>query len=121
MGIFSCLKVPLGRATAAPVKVTGLPFPELFLADPSLFRHGLELLNDAEMPLSFFLRELQDCVGLSAGDASVAAALCHSLGGVVVPLSSAESAASAARSLTTKAAAAGFQLRCKAVAVPENA
>jgi ATP-dependent Clp protease adapter protein ClpS len=118
MSIFSRLKASLEQATAAPVKIAGLSFPVALLKNPGSFAHGLELQNDAKTPIEFVVKELQACVGLSAGDASVAAALCHSLGGVIVPLHSAEAAASAVQRLAASAAASGYRLGCRAVAAP---
>jgi ATP-dependent Clp protease adapter protein ClpS len=118
MGVLSRLKALMGRATAAPVTIPGLPFPVVFVEDPRSFQHGLELLNNERTPMHFVVQELQNCTGLSAGDASVAVAICHSIGGVVVPLSSSEAADAAARGLAARAAAAGFVLQCRAIAAP---
>lgn len=118
MGYLSQLKARFSRATAAPVTIPGLRFPVLFLANPAAFQHGLELQNDERTPIAFVVRALQTHAGLAAGDASVAAALCHSLGGVVIPLSSGEAAATAACDLAASAAAANSPLYCRAVGAP---
>lgn len=115
MGMFSRLKAYLNKATAAPLAIPDSPFPAIGVSDLSEFRHGLELQNDEQTPIEFVVQELRTHAGLSAGDAAVAAALCHSQGGVVVSLAGNEQAAAAARAVASSAAAAGYPLRCRAI------
>ncbi len=103
------------RNTAVPAIPEGFQFHCLPRADGGPFEHGVEFLNDNTTPMPFVLRVLQDEAGLSHQDASIATALCHQHGGVIVPLPSLERAADVAAKIGARAEREGWPLRCRLV------
>jgi len=113
--MFTRLKAWYRRSTAKPVKLAGLSFPVLFLPEPHLFQHGIELVNDDKTPMLFVVKALHEHAGVSEGDASVAMGMCHSLGGIVVPMDTLQAAEQAAAYISEAAREAGFPLVCRRV------
>ncbi len=113
--MFASLKAWYRRATAKPVKITGLSFPVLFLPEPEMFENGIEFVNDDNTPMLFVVKVLKEHTGISEGDASVVMAMCHSLGGIVLPMPSCEAADEAVKRITEAARHAGHPFTCRRV------
>jgi ATP-dependent Clp protease adapter protein ClpS len=109
------LKAGYRRTSAKPVNLPGLSYPVIFLPEPQLFQHGIELLNDNQTPMQFVVQTLHEHAGISKGDATMAMALCHSLGGIVVPLASQQETEQAAARVSEAARLAGFPFVCRPV------
>lgn len=103
------------RSSAAAAVPPGLVFPAVGLRKASDFRHGVEILNDSRTPMTFVLHALQEYAGLSRGDASVAVAVCHSQGGVLIPTETVESAEEIADRISQAAQLQSVPLPCRAV------
>ncbi len=106
------------RYTAAPTVPPGLSFPAVGLLTSSEFRYGVEILNDSQTPMSFVVQALEEHAGLSRSVASVAVAVCHSQGGVLIPTDTIESAERVARCISQAAQLQSFPLKCRAVTAP---
>ncbi|WP_374328331.1 ATP-dependent Clp protease adaptor ClpS [Azonexus sp.] len=103
------------RQTAPCVIPPGCAFPALGGVSEEPFAQGVEILDDDQTPLLFVQQVLQAELGLTSGEAAVAAALAHARGGVLLPLADVASAAAAASALTEAARQAGWPLRCRVV------
>lgn len=103
------------RNTAALSIPEGHHFYCLPRSDGRAFEHGIELLNDDTTPIVFVLRVLEEEARLSHGDASVASALCHEKGGIIVPMASLQHAIETADRISQRATQEAWPLRCRAV------
>ncbi|MFO1217035.1 MAG: ATP-dependent Clp protease adaptor ClpS [Burkholderiaceae bacterium] len=119
MTIFERLRAWYRLNSTAPAIPSGLQYYSLPSPDGKTFEHGIEVLNDDATPLVFVLRVLQHEVGLSHAQASVASALCHDKGGVLIPLPSAQQAEEAAARVARRAEEEAWPLRCRAVSAPQ--
>ncbi len=118
MRVLALLRAWYERRTTPPGVPDGMHHYSLPPAEGRPFEHGIELLNDKATPMLFVLRILQEEAGLSRGDASVAVALCHQKGGVLIPMRSLAHAVETAALVVARARREGLQLACKAVSVP---
>lgn len=105
--------------SAAPTLLEGSQYYCLPRADGRPFEHGIQLVNDNATPILFVLEVLQAQAGLSHREASVASALCHQKGGVIVPMISLQHALEAAAKITEHAENDGWPLRCSAVSAQQ--
>ncbi|MBC7995287.1 MAG: ATP-dependent Clp protease adaptor ClpS [Rhizobacter sp.] len=103
------------RVTAAPVVPHGMSFHAIGLLDASQFKHGIEVVNDETTPFTFVLQALQRHVGLSRGDAHLAAVICHAKGGVLLPVASFAVAQESAARISQDAQRHAYPLICRAV------
>jgi ATP-dependent Clp protease adapter protein ClpS len=90
-------------------------FPCVNLKIGHPFFHGIELVNDPSTPMLFVIETLQEIAELPHRDAAVAVAICHSNGGVLIQMVSAESAATVAHRVRERARQASWPLECHAV------
>jgi ATP-dependent Clp protease adapter protein ClpS len=115
MNPFNRIREWYRRFGAAPTAPPGLSFLSVGLPASSEFRYGVEILNDDQTPMFFALQALEEHAGLSRSDASVAVAVCHSQGGVLIPMDTIESAERIARCISQAAQLHSFLLNCRAV------
>jgi ATP-dependent Clp protease adapter protein ClpS len=105
------------RSSAALSVPAGQHFPVVGSLNSSTFRHGIEIRNDSRTPLSFVLAALQEHAGLSYADASVAVAVCHTQGGVLILAETLESAEEIAGCIAYAAHLQSLPLECRAVTI----
>lgn len=108
------------RSSAALTVPPGQTFLAVGLLKPSDFRYAVEILNDNQTPMSFVFHVLHDFAGLSQGEASVAVALCHSHGGVLIPMETMDSAEQLASRILRAAQLESFPLTCRPVGSAQN-
>lgn len=116
--MFERLRTWYKRYSVAPFVPAGMRFYCLPPLDGGAFEHGVELLNDDATPMPFVVRVLQEEAKLSHQDASVATALCHENGGVIVPAASLQEATDMADRISERSRREAWPLRCKAVSSP---
>ena len=115
MKLFSQIKSWYLRSTAIPFIPPGMDYPVVGLLDASEFNHVIELLNDDSTPMQFVVSTLKEYAGLSESDALVAMSICHTKGGVLIPMPTPEKAETVSTKISQAALAAKYPLSCRAV------